>query len=126
MKRFWLGAALLCLLLALSLTAALGMERLCSPIARELDLAAQYAQAGAWEQALSQSRSARQRWERHRKAVASFTLHDPLEEVDALFEALEIFSQQRDATHFAEYCAQIESLTEAITEAQSATWWNIL
>ena len=49
-----------------------------------------------------------------------------LEEVDALFEALDIFSQQKDAIHFSEYCAQIASLTEAIAEAQSLGWWNIL
>ena len=126
MKRFWLGMGLLGLLLGLSLLSAWGMDTLCSPIGQKLNAAAQAAQEANWEQALQQSAAARQRWEGQRKAIASFTLHDPLEEVDALFEALDIFSQQKDAIHFSEYCAQIASLTEAIAEAQSLGWWNIL
>ena len=126
MKRFWLGIGLLSLILSISLLSAWGMAALCSPIGQKLNAAAQAAQGADWEQALQHSAAARQRWEHQRKAIASFTLHDPLEEVDSLFEALDIFSQQRDATHFAEYCAQIASLTEAIAEAQSLGWWNIL
>ena len=126
MKRFWLGAALLFLLLGLGFFSAGATSHICEPLGQQLEQGAQLAQQQQWQQALKLSRQAQQRWEQNHKAVAAVSSHEPMEEVDALFEALEIFARQRDALRFAEYCARIASLTEAIAEAQSATWWNIL
>lgn len=126
MKRFWLGAVLLILLLAAGIGATLGMQRVCDPITRSLTSAADAVQTGQWEQAESQAQAARQRWEHYRDNVAAIASHEPMEEVEALFRALEIFSRQRDTVRFADCCARLTALTTAISESQSFSWWNVL
>lgn len=126
MKRFWLGVALLLLLLAAGIGATLGMGSICGPITDGLDKAAAAVQAGQWEQAEEFSRSSRQRWEHSRDLLASLTSHEPMEEVDALFQALEIFAAQKDMIRFADCCARLSALTRAISESQTILWWNVL
>jgi len=126
MKRFWFGAALLAVLLGLGIAATLGMAWICDPISHRLDEAADAVQDGQWEQALTMADSARVHWEQWRSISAAVTNHEPMEEVDALFEALEIFARQRDTVRFADCCARLSALTAAISESQAIYWWNIL
>ena len=126
MKRFWLGLSILSALLGLAITSAVGMRRICAPLTAQLEDAAKAVQAEQWEQALALSDSARMRWEHFRRVSASVTNHEPMEEVDALFDTLEILSHQKDPVRFAESCARLATLTDAISEAQAIYWWHIL
>ena len=126
MKRLWLGIAILAVLLLGGIAATAGMNWICDPLTESLDEAAEAVQAGQWEQALGLSETARTRWERWRSISAAITNHEPMEEVDALFRALDIFARQRDVVRFADCCARLTALTAAISESQAIYWWNVL
>lgn len=125
MKRFWLGLGILSLLIVLGIVTTVGMNRICRPISKQLNSAAQAAQMGNWEEALPMAHQAQNRWNRFRRISASVTNHEPMEEADAMFQTLFVFSQQKDAVHFSECCVHLGSLMDAIGEAQSVYWWTI-
>jgi hypothetical protein len=125
MKRFWLGVCLLAVLLALGLMATVGVRNFCRPLKEQLRQAQKAALEEEWDRALGLQDQCRQRWQRRRKLCAAITDHGPMEEIDGLFRALEVFGQRRDAVRFAESCAQLGALTEAVEEAQAVKWWNV-
>ena len=122
MKRFWVGVAITALLLGLGITVTVGMHRICLPISQALE---QAAHAEDWASALALSRRARADWERWQQLSAAVTDHEPMEEIDALYHALEIYAKHEDVLRFSEACAQLSSMTEAIAESQSVNWWHI-
>lgn len=126
MKRFWLGLGILLLFLALGIGTTVGMARICHPLAEMLEQAADRVQDGQWSQAQALARDARDRWERYREVTASVTNHEPMEEADALFDALDIYLQQKDVIRFADCCVRLAALADAIGEAQAIYWWNVL
>lgn len=126
MNRLWLGLCILAILLSLGGVTTYGMEQICSPISDALASAAALVQEGQWQQARDLSHKAQKRWEQWHNLTASVTDHEPMEEMDALFAALEIFANQKDTQRFAESCARLSALTDAVSDAQSAYWWSIL
>ena len=126
MKRFWLGLAILVGLMALGIAVTVMVDRFCAPISRELDRACLAVQQGKWDQAEQLSGWAKKRWEKHRALHAAVTNHEPMEQIDALFDQLEIYKQARDSLRFAECCARLVSLTDAVAEFQAIYWWNLL
>lgn len=126
MKRLWLGVGILAALLALGIVSTVGMGRVCGPVSQNLASAADCVQEGQWEQAVALSQQARGQWERWRDITASLTDHEPMEEVDSLFAALEIYAGEGDSLRFADCCARLSALTDAIGEAQAIYWWSIL
>lgn len=126
MKRLWLGIILLSVLLAAGVIATVGMARIYDPLSESLDRAATAAQEGNWEQALQFSDQAQHRWKKWHNVSAAVTDHEPMEEVDMLFRSLDIFARQQDVIRFADCCARLAALTEAIGESQAIYWWNVL
>ncbi len=126
MKRLWLGIGVLLVLLGLGLGAIGAINGICGPISGDLKAAARAAQGENWEEALTLSQRARDRWERWAHVSASLTNHEPMEQIEALFQALEIYGRQRDSLGFSDCSARLASLTEAIAEAQGVYWWSIL
>lgn len=121
MKRVWFAAALMLLLGLAGLAVTKQMDRICSPIAAVLEQA-ENASAG---EAARLCADACEKWDRHRKFVASVTDHEPMEEVDALFDSLQVYLRRGDDLHFSQGCAQLASQVRAIGEAQDINWWNI-
>lgn len=126
MKRLWLGIGILAVLLVVGITATVSMENICQPLTEALNEAAEAVQTGQWEQALELSETAHARWQHWRGISAAITNHEPMEEVDALFDTLKIYARQRDVVRFADCCAQLAALTDAISESQAIYWWNVL
>ena len=126
MKRLWLGIGILTILLSLGLASTIGMAQVCTPISQTLSSAADLVQEGQWAQAAALSKQAKSRWERWRNLTASLTDHEPMEEVDSLFAALDIYAREGDALRFADCCARLSALTDAVGDAQSVYWWSIL
>lgn len=122
MRRVWLGIGILAGLLALGIFVTVGAHRICAPISEQLEQAAQAASA---EEALPLCRAARRRWETYRRMTAAVTDHEPMEEIDALYEELKVYAQWGDQKRFAQCCARLASQTRAIAEAQAVNWWNI-
>ena len=125
MKHLWIGLALLALLLGAGGLATVGMDRICEPLGQDLTQAADRVQAGEWDQAISLAESSHNRWTKYRNLCASITNHEPMEEVDMLFDSLQIFADARDPVRFADCCARLSALTDAISEAQALVWWNV-
>lgn len=123
MKRFWLGAAVMALLLGLGIAVTLGTESICAPISEQLE---QASQTDDWEQAKIFSSQARIQWERSRRCLAAVTDHEPMEQIDSLFRSLEVYAQSWDTVRFSDTCAQLASQTQALAEAQAVGWWHIL
>ena len=126
MKRIRFGAALLGVLLVVSLLAARWMDDCHSPVAEDLSRAAEAAMAEDWETAQTLSRRAAGSWERHRKLTAVFADHGPMEDIDSLFAQLKIFAEAQETVHFAATCAQLSRQVDAMGEAHGLMWWNIL
>ena len=126
MIRFYLGLALLAALLAGGLFLSNKAERIQAPVTAHLEAAAEAALSGDWAQAERHTAQARQKWEETRSVTASFSDHEPMEQVDSEFSRLEAFLRQRDPGEFTAACAGLSRLTKAIAEAQAVAWWSFL
>lgn len=126
MKRSKLGCLLLLLLLVTGLLSGWIMERLTEPVSRTMEAASEAALREDWAEALALAEFARTRWEKHWNLCAVFADHTPMENINGLFAQLEIYAQSRDAQNFAAVCAQLREDIQAIGDAHSFTWWNLL
>ena len=126
MKRLWIGVAVLAVLLGLSAVMSCSLSRLHRELAQELDKAGQAAMAEDWETADAFLSAAGQRWQKYRRFCASFTDHEPLEQVDSLFAQLSVCRTLSLPTDYALICTQLSELSRAIGESHSFTWWNFL
>ena len=125
MRRLWLGIGLLVGLLILGIFTTVAITRIQEPIAETLEAAEEAARQGDWVLGVDLSKKARARWDRYRKITASVTDHTPMEEVDALFAAMEVYGEQGDRVSFCACCARLSSWIRAVSEAQIVTWWSV-
>lgn len=126
MKRTWIGVGLLLTLLLGGVLIARWMERQHTPMVTTLTRAARAAMAEEWEQAEALAVEADGVWKQKRTMVAAFADHSPMEEIDGLFAELEIFRDAREQVHFAATCMELSRKMEAMGDAHSLSWWNLL
>ena len=126
MKRLYIGAVLLAVMLAAGIFLTAAFNGIHEPLSDRLQEAQAAAAAGDWEKAGDLMEQAREKWEKHRRFTAAVADHEPLEEMDSLFARLEALYQLRDAVEFAADCAQLSRLAEAMAESQRLSWWSIL
>lgn len=126
MKRSWIGFGLLLWILAVSLLTTAFMTRAHEEVALDLRQSARCAQAGDWENAERFLNLSRSRWERQAHIRSCLMDHTPAEEMDAAFEVLEIYRQAKDPTAYRAACADLTSRMEALAEAHTLTWWNLM
>lgn len=126
MNRLWIGIVVLALLLAGGITLAFTLSGVHTQISRDLEAAAAAAQNEDWEQATALAEHARSTWSRYRHFSASFTDHEPLEELDNLFAQLEVFENYPLPADYAALCTHLSRLSGAIAESHCLTWWNLL
>ncbi len=122
MKRFWIGLVTLAVLLVAGWAVTQRYTGIYDPLSRQLSQASSQALAGD-AAARETAGSARKTWQQQRNMAASVADHGLLEEIDALFAQLDT---TRDMGDLAELCAILAARTEAISEAQKITWWNLL
>lgn len=125
MKRSWIGLAMLVVLLAASLLVTWGMDRIHDPIAQKLEDAADYALAGDWDRAASLASGAGTDWKKWAHFRGCFADHSPMEEIDAGFAELEVYSITREATDFSASCGSLARKVAAVGEAHGLVWWNL-
>lgn len=123
MKRIWLGLGLLAALLVLGFITIRQMDRVHLGIVDELEQAAREPQ---WEQAVSLSQEALQKWKQHRHFTASFSEHDNIDQIDSLFAQLEVYQHEKDPLSHAATCAYLSEAISALLDAHRLTWWNLL
>ncbi len=126
MKRMWIGAGILLVLLAMGIALTVAFNALHLPLAEKISAAADAALAGDWDTAERNTEESRKSWDSFRKLTASFADHEPLEEMDGLLAQLQVWLWLREPEEFAVTAAEISSLAQAIAESQSLTWWSLL
>lgn len=126
MNRFWIGCILLLVLLAGGIVSSLYLDRLHTPISDALSLASEAALDDRWPEAVSHARQARSQWERQHHAVAAISSHSPMEQIDSLFQELEVYQAEEEVLPFAASCASLSALIQAMAEGHAMSWWNLL
>ena len=126
MKRGWIGAGLLLVMLAGGLLVTWRMDKCHTAISQSLDAAADSALAGDWDSAGTLAQRAKRDWETGWNFSAAFADHEPMEDIDALFSQLGVYGSSRDAVSFAAVCTQLARQVEAMGDAHGLTWWNLL
>lgn len=126
MKRGWIGVGLLTALLVTGLLVTWVMGKTHSEISQELELAAQFAMAGDWEEAAESAGDAYEDWQDKWHFSAAFADHEPMEEIDALFAQLLPYLQDKDSVSFAAACRELARQVDAIGDAHGLNWWNLL
>ncbi len=126
MKRSKFGLLLLIGLLVLGILSTWAMNRSTNPIAETVRQAGTAGFQMNWEIATEKMGEAKTQWEKRYPLCASLTDHEPMEEINSLFAQLEVYAESRDAQNFTAVCALLAENLEALGEAHSLTWWNLL
>ena len=125
MKRHWLGALILAVLLVLSLWSGLAMGKRQETLAADMEQAGELSLAGDLQKAEQLAQQVQQRWQAHWKGMAVITDHAPMEEIDGLFARLKACARTGQTDAFTACCARLAQLLEAVGEAHTPMWWNL-
>ncbi len=123
MRRSWIGAALLVILLGASLLSDWNITRCHTPISRDLTNASRSALENDWSAASQLSHQAMDRWKRCQPFRAALGNQGAMEDVDSLLARLEICLDTQDP-QTAALCAEI---AQRITDLHPlGAWWDLL
>lgn len=120
------GFLLLLVLLVLGIYTSLEMSRTHNAISRELEDAAWYALSGDWESARMATASAESKWREHWNLSTLLADHSPMEQIDAMFASVDLYSAAKEAAEFAAGCGELSRYVRAMGEAHRFSWQNIL
>ena len=126
MKRCRFGLGLLLVLLVLGTVSAWAMGKGLAPMTEGIRQAGDAALQEDWDTAEALSAEVKAQWEKGFPYLASLSDHEPMENINGLFAQLEVYAQCRDPQNFAAVCGQLAQDLEAMGEAHSLKWWNIL
>jgi hypothetical protein len=126
MKRSKFGFGLLLALLILGLVSTWAIIRSTAPITETLRRAGERGFLGDWDDAMASMAEAKGCWEKTYPLCASLTDHEPMEDINSLFAQLEVYGESRDTRNFVAVCALLAENLNAIGEAHTLKWWNIL
>ncbi len=126
MKRGWFGAGLLLILLVLGIASSVLMQNFHKPLSQQLERAGEYALEENWGKAEELAESAEETWRKLWHFSAAVSDHEPMEQIDSLFAQLEIYRKAGNCLGFSAVCASLSRQIEAIGDAHSPTWWNLL
>lgn len=125
-KRFYLGIAILALLLGLGLGAAGAMKAVHEPVQQLLEDAAAAAEDDRLADALPMARKAYNRWQKYHSLTASLADHSPMDDTDTLFQEMLVYGQLEEVPHFAACCRELVIMTEAMYDAHAFSLKNLL
>ena len=126
MKRSWIGFFLLLTLLAGSFWASRTMVVIHTENSENLEKAAQCALVDNWAGAAFLTAQAEHDWEKWDLFRSALADHNPTEEVNALFATLEVYGSARDKVAFASLCRELAEKIQAIGDAHSLKFHNLL
>ena len=126
MWKLWFGISLLVALLVLGLWITDSMDRVHLTVSHQLTDAAELALSDREEEAYRLAMAAKANWEKHWNISACVADHGPMDEIDGLFSQLDGYYRAAQSGDFAVCCSRLSMLVEAMSEAHSITWWNLL
>ena len=124
MKRMWIGAAILGILLAAGLLVGEVMERRTAPGAEQLRQAAEFARAEQWEQATALADGVRADWERTKWLAEILATHENLEQIEISFGQLGSYAGV-DGAAYSALCGALASQLEALGKAHGCSLGNL-
>ena len=124
--RFYLGIAILALFLLLGIFTTLSTKQSLQPAADLFSRAAQTALVGDLEEGIRLFQQAEGCWAGMKSQIATVADHTPLEEIETTLAETGVFAQAGDAEHFAACCARLSRLMEAVSDAHSPVFENLL
>lgn len=126
MRRMYWGAALLLLVLVLGILLSVVFLRIHEPLSQLLEQAEEAAISGDWGVATDMADRAEERWLRFRNLTAAVADHEPLEQMDVVFDRLEVVIRLGDREQFLICCSDLSNMAAAMADAQKFLWWNLL
>lgn len=126
MLRLWIGIGILAILLAMGIGLLWGSGVFFEELSQDLQQAGEFALAGNWQAAGEKVEKSREKWEAYRPFWASFTDHEPVEQMQNLFAQLELYRARQLEVEFAAVCRNLVHVAEAIDESHSLKWWSVL
>ena len=126
MLRLWIGIGILAILLAMGIGLLWGSGVFFEELSQDLLQAGDFALAGNWQAAGEKVEKSREKWEAYRPFWASFTDHEPVEQMQNLFSQLELYRARQLEVEFAAVCRNLVHVAEAIDESHSLKWWSVL
>ena len=126
MKRSWIGLGILLVLLAVSLLVTGFMTRIHEDVSLSLAQSVNCAGKSDWDNAEFFFNQAKGDWETWDHLRASFADHNPVEEIDADFAALEVYLHAKDPVTYRAACSSLVRRIRAVGEAHELVWWNLL
>lgn len=126
MRRFWLGAGLLGVLLAAGIWITMTMHRFHIPVSVKLTRAEEATREERWGDAAALLKEAEALWTKHRSFSAAVADHEPMEEIDSLFAQVRCYAALGERAECAAVCAELATLTRAMAEAHALNWWNLM
>ncbi len=126
MGRLWIGIGILVALLAIGIGLLWGSGVYFEELSQDLEQAGELALAGNWQAAGEKAEQGREKWEQYRRFWASFTDHEPVEEMQNLFSMLDVYRARQLEVDFATVCRNLSHVAAAIQESHGLKWWSIL
>ena len=114
MKRCWIGAGILVLILVLGLISGAYLRNFCREASSELTLAAE------GKVPAQRIESVHRRWERYQTLLAMLCDHSSL---SAIREEFRILDPEQE--NFREICLRLAKKLEALGDSQSLSWANV-
>lgn len=126
MGRIWLGVGLLAVLFVLCFWVNIAMTDIHQSVCSDLTEAADKTLTGEMDAGITLARQAHEVWEQRWNITAAVADHAPMDEIDGLFAQLETYARAGQGADFAALCNRLSKLIDAVGEAHSLTWWNLL
>ena len=125
-RRFYLGLAILLILLSLGIGTTLSMKAIHEPVETALADAARLAAENQQEQALAIAEKAYERWQKYHAVTASFADHSPMDDTDTLFQEMLVYGNMEEIPHFIACCRELVVMAEAMYDAHVFSLKNLL
>ena len=126
MKRLWIAAAILLLLLAACLGSARYAARFTGALTSRLEQAQALAGEGDWEEASRLSREAFQLWQDHEFYLHVLMRHSDTDGILRAFRALEQYLALEETDQYTAANAELIAQLELLSEMEQPSWENIL
>ena len=114
MKRCWIGAGILVLILVMGLISGACLRNFCREASSELTLAAE------GKVPAKEIEEIRERWERQETLIAMLCDHSALASIREEFRVLDPAGE-----NFRETCLRLAAKLEALGDSQSLSWANV-
>ncbi len=126
MRRLILGIVILGLLLSGSWAISWALDAVHSPVAQQLEQAADAADREDWAAAERLAQAAQAQWDRYWRFTAAVADHTPMDQLDGLFGELTVYLEHREQPHFSASCKHLAQLATAMADSHCPSWWNII